>query len=118
MPDIFKAKIAQKINSALGPLVFPATLIKEVPGVRSNKNTAGTNPVVTSYAAKGFVDSYKAYLIDGTLIKVGDKKVTLLGASLTVVPAPGDRVTIEGVTRQIVTVYRDPAGATYECQAR
>lgn len=119
MPDIFRAGIAEKINNALGPLVFDATLIVITPGTRTaGQETSGTNPTSTSHAAKGFVDDYESRFMDGKLIQVGDKKVTLLGESMNAVPKAGDKVTIEGETRQILSVVRDPAGATYECHAR
>ena len=123
MPDIFKADIAGKINKALGNLVFDLTLTKVEPGTRTpGALTGGTNPTETGHTVKGFVDEYKDYQIDGTLIQRGDRKVVILGGSLSsgVIPEPGDKITAEGETRTIVEdgVKRDPAGATYTCQVR
>jgi len=123
MPDIFKADIAGKINKALGNLVFDLTLTKVEPGTRTPGTlTGGTNPTETGHTVKGFVDEYKDYQIDGTLIQRGDRKVVILGGSLSsgVIPEPGDKITAEGETRTIVEdgVKRDPAGATYTCQVR
>lgn len=123
MPDIFKADIAGKINKALGNLVFDLTLTKVETGTRTpGALTGGTNPTETGHTVKGFVDEYKDYQIDGTLIQRGDRKVVILGGSLSsgVIPEPGDKITAEGQTRTIVEdgVKRDPAGATYTCQVR
>lgn len=119
MPDIFKANIAGRIKSALGPLVFDVTLIKVAAGTRTpGALTAGTNPTETSYTCKGFVDEYNLEQIDGQVVQQGDRKVSILGASVSVVPAVGDKVVAESETRRILYVRRDPAGALYECQVR
>jgi hypothetical protein len=117
MPNIFKANIAKEINKALGPLVFPATLTQTRASTRGNV-TGGTHPVKTKYPAKGFVDSYEAFRVDGTIIQSGDRKITLLGASVSVAPEVNDSIFIEGRDWLVINVARDPAGATYECQAR
>lgn len=118
-PDIFKAKIAEAILKGLGNLVFDFTFIKVTPGTRTTL-TAGTNPTTVNYAVKGFIDTYDIRRIDGTIIKHGDKKAVLLGASFPVgiVPTPNDKLTAESETKIIINVIRDPAGATYECQIR
>lgn len=117
MPDIFRAGIAKEINKGLGSLVFDAVLTKSRPSTRGDL-TGGVNSVTTEYKGKGFVDDYENSRIDGTIIQVGDRKVVLLGASFSVKPETDDTVLIEGDTWTIVRVTRDPAGATYECQAR
>jgi hypothetical protein len=121
MPDIFGANIAGKLNSAMGSKLFAVTLVQTVNGVRTpGDSTAGTNPVATTYTGRGFVDDYTTRQIDGTIIRQGDRKVSILGASLPagVVPRPGDRTTIEGEAKAVINVTRDPAGALYECQVR
>ncbi len=118
MPNIFNADIAGKIGQAMGPLLFPLTLIKRTSSTRSDL-TGGVNTREESYNGRGFIDDYRDSRIDGDIIKIGDRLVTIMGASITVVPEPDDKVIIEGVTWTIVgPVRRDPAGATYECQVR
>lgn len=119
MPNIFKADIAGEIGGALGPLTFSLTLTKSEPGNRSSV-TSGTNPSETSYSGKGFIDDYRDSRIDGTIIKRGDRVVTILGATISAVPEPNDVIHIEDKDWTIVDggVKRDPAGATYECQVR
>ncbi len=121
MPDIFRADIAGEIYKGFKGQVFDVVLTKVVPGVRTPGSlTAGTNPVETGYTGEGFVDDYKEYQIDGTIIQRGDRKVVIFGASLPsgVIPEVNDKNTAEGLVRTIVNVERDPAGATYLCQSR
>lgn len=117
MPDIFKAGIAAQVNAALGSLLFPTTLIKVRSSVRGNI-TAGLGEVRTEYATRGFLSSYRDNLIDGTRILAGDRKAVLLGQPLPVAPAPGDTIQLEGKDWSVISVTRDPAGATYSCQVR
>ena len=121
MPDIFNAQIAQQISDALGPLVFDQTLVKIVAARDETTPTRVTN-VRTYYSCKGFIDDFVESTFSGTTIKVGDKKIIILGASLEsgIVPEPNDEIIAEGITYTIAEkgVERDPAGATYECQAR
>ena len=110
-----------KNGKAVG--VQGCTLIKRTPGTRApGAASAGTNPIEQSYKATGLVSDYKAYQIDGTLIRAGDRQVLLFGASIEsgAVPEPGDSVTIDGETLTIVKdgVKRDPAKASYQCQCR
>ena len=117
MPDIFGAGIAKEIGKALGPLTFPLTLVKIKTSTRGDV-TGGVNSIETPYNGKGFIDDYRDSRIDGTIVKVGDRVVTILGATIPVEPEPNDEVTIEGRKWRIIRVARDPAGATYDCQVR
>lgn len=101
--------------------VIAATLIKVTATTRDPSNlSSGTHPVQTSHSARGFVEDYKDGKIDGTIIRRGDRKVTLFAATINpaAVPTPNDQVTIEGRTYIVVAVTRDPAGATFACQVR
>ncbi|MHA1859155.1 MAG: hypothetical protein ACTSUU_06890 [Candidatus Thorarchaeota archaeon] len=117
MPNIFGANIDREIANALGPLVFSLTLTKSEPSTRTDVTDGRTN-VETSYIGRGFIDDYRDSRIDGTIILTGDRVVTILGASISIVPEPEDTVNIEGQNWKIIKVARDPAGATYECQVR
>ena len=118
MPNIFNADIAGKLNQAMGSLVFDIVLIKRRDSERAQNLTGGRDSVETSYSCKGFVDDYKEYQIDGTLVKRGDRKVVILGGSFSQIPEVNDFTVAEDETRKIINVTRDPAGATYECQVR
>jgi hypothetical protein len=120
MPNLFGVDIAGIIHGAMSPGLLAATLHHTVPGVRSGDLTAGTNPTETSHSARGFIDDYKEHQFTGDLILIGDRKVLLIGNSITpaIVPEPGDFVTIESVRYKVVRVDRDPAAATYTMQVR
>lgn len=117
--DLFKnlgINIPKLINDNLGASLLPATLHKVSNGARDPLDpTAGPTETETDYACRGFIDSQDQENIDGTLVRAGDRVVTLLGASIEggQVPSTEDRVTIEGTKYTIVTVDRDPASATY-----
>ena len=117
--------IAQIIGDAVpgAGLTRPATLIKVTDGISSpGQVSGGSNPTTQAFAAQGIVSDYRDAQIDGTLIRKGDRRVKLFSTTIAgrQVPAPGDRITIEGQTLTIVTdgVTRDAAGATFDCQCR
>lgn len=119
---LFGVDISGLINKNVAPGLLDATLIKTAEGARtSGQLTGGPAITETPYAAKGFIQDYSENRIDGTVIKVGDRQVILIGDSIASaqVPSLGDKVTIEGTTYNIVGVpARDPAAATYSCQVR
>ena len=117
--------VAKVLNRELGggmrDPVFAVTLTHYTEGTRTTGAlTAGTNPTSTTHTATGFEDDYADGQIDGTLVKQGDRIVTILGASLSpaTVPEAGDEVSINGRAYRVIRVARDPLQATYECQAR
>lgn len=113
--------IAGEIHKALSPGLYDAVLTRRTAGARTTSNLAGgTNPTETTFTARGFVDTYEESEIDGEIIKRGDRIVVLIGDSISggAVPQANDTVAIEGGTYRVVAVDRDPAKATYECQAR
>lgn len=116
--DIFNAGIADKINRAMGSLLLSATLIKTTYAEDATDLTKNVE-TVTSYSAKGFVEIKDVRTRPGTQVINNARVVSLLGASIQsgVVPIPGDKVTIEGVTSTIIGdgVSRDPAGALFTC---
>lgn len=98
-----------------------ATLISITPGVPTTANPNAIKTTETTHKARGFIDDYEDSQIDGTIVRKGDRKVTLFGASILppVAPKTNDKVTIEGDTYDVQKIVsRDPAGATYELQVR
>ena len=114
--DIAKI-VADSIAGAGG--VLDATLFSVTPQTPASGNViAPSTP--TQHACKGFIDDYKDSQIDGTIIRKGDRKVTILGATISpsVAPKTNDQILIEESTYDVQEVKRDPAGATYELQVR
>lgn len=118
--------IAALVAEHLGPRVLPCVLIRPgALGARdvNNPTQAPARAASTSIPCRGFIEDFSSRSIDGTLIKAGDRKITLLGATLKgVEPDPGvarDRVLVEGKTWAVHRIVsRDPAGATFIIQAR
>lgn len=118
--------VAALVAEHLGPRVLPCVLIKPgAPGVRdpAHPTRAPEAGPPVNHTCRGFIEDFSSASIDGTLIKAGDRKVTILGATLKgVEPDAGvdrDRVTVEGKTWSIHRIVsRDPAGATFVLQVR
>ena len=72
----------------------------------------------TNYACQGWRDEWTLDELASTLISVTDLKFVILGTSLAIAPTTADRVIVDGVSHAIVSVHRDPAGATFTLQAR
>lgn len=103
----------------------PAVLTKITPGVLDPAHpNAPATPTTISRNCEGFVATLMAYQIAKTLITNVSRVVKLYGSTLGgAVPAPGDIVTIEGMTSVVANdegdkraVQRDPAGAVYTLQ--
>jgi len=100
-----------------------AVLIKVTPGTRMpGAISAGTNPTTATFAAQGLVQDHRALMASGTLLAGVDRVIRLFASTIEggAVPAPSDRITIEGSTSAIVAdgVSRDAASATYLCQCK
>ena len=123
MPTLFGLNIATIVNNAIQQAggLLPLTLIKitVTPPPPNDPGGPGT-PTTQTSPGNGFISDYDDTNIDGTLVKKGDREILILGASLPtgVIPDEDDRITIEGSTYNIIRIRRDPAAATYVCQAR
>lgn len=78
------------------------------------------NPTTTwvDHACTGFLDTFAARDIDGTLILATDVKAFVVCSSLDITPTTTDRLVANGTTYTIINVQRDPAGAAWVVQAR
>lgn len=118
---LFDINLPRILNKELGSLLLRGTLTKTVEGSRdSNDLLAGPSVTTTTHSFNGFIGMYSEYAIATTEVQAGDLKIMILANSLSgVVPAIGDKLTIDGGTYTIAAeVVRDPAKATYECRAR
>lgn len=122
MTKLFGVDIAKEIAKGMGSGLLPVQLIKILPGTRSTTEpTEGLHPSRKTYNCRGFIQDYKDSQFDGTTILRGDRQVLILGGTLplNIVPQTGDEVKCEGKIFSIAGVpARDPAAATYICQAR
>lgn len=122
MPRLFGLDIAGIVNTSFASAgnVLPATLIKVTAGARGTNVTSGRTTTRESFSARGFIDDYTDRELEASGITAEDRRITLLGASITggQIPERNDEITIESRTYKIIRVQRDPAAATYTCQAR
>lgn len=101
--------------------VKDAMLIKVAPGVRIPGDiTSGTQPIETNYPCKGYVSTFDAGEIDGSLIQKDDRRISLFSSTLEgAEPRPDDKISIEGSTYRVVLILeRDPASVMFTCQGR
>jgi hypothetical protein len=129
MPDNLK-RIRKDVAKGLkaAGLTRPCVLFKTTEGAYAVGAASGdTAKTVKPYRARGLVSAYSDNEIDGTLILRSDRKILLLGATITggVVPVPGDRIQIkdhDGATKTFTIpkdgVGSDPAAATFTCTGR
>ena len=123
-------ELAEIVGTALvdAGMSLPAVLTKVTPGARDPLHpTAATAATTVDHAAQGFVPRLTSYQIANTLITNVTRVVKLYGSSIAggAIPAPGDRITIDGRTSTIVNddagkfaVTTDAARAVYTCQCR
>ncbi len=119
--DLLDGDIAAIANDALGGILLDVTVApKVVTGIGPGKFVASW-PV--AHPGKGFVKDYSDFA-RASGIPATDRKIVVLAKSLLdgsgteVAPMRGDLVTVRGRTYDIIDVKRDPAGATWELQAR
>lgn len=125
MPKLFGVNIAGLLHKSLSPGMFPGRLIVGQDGVRdSNNPTEGLHyQIVSVITFRGIAQGYTDDEIDGELILKEDRKFLIIAESLedkSVIPGPGMKIELDNTpgTWLIIRAKRDPASATYLCQAR
>jgi hypothetical protein len=107
--------IADAIAGGLAGLLLTGTLQKTTV---TGRDSYGDPIYTTSTAAvQGFLDTYSAIMIAAAGIPATDTRIILIAGLCDAAPAIADKVTLGGVTYQIRNIARDPANATYDCQA-
>ncbi|MES2973365.1 MAG: hypothetical protein V4757_07135 [Pseudomonadota bacterium] len=67
-----------------------------------NPATGTSSSTPTDFPCTGVELDFDTRSIDGTLVKVGDRKVYIEAESFDVVPQPGDRIVAGGVAREVI----------------
>jgi hypothetical protein len=125
---LLDGQIAKLVGDALvkAKLSKPIVLVRVTAGPLDPLHpTAASTPTTISYSCQGFAASTASYVFRNTLIANASRIVKVYGSTLLagVTPAPGDLVTIDGVTSTIVNdagglkaVQVDAAGAVWTLQ--
>lgn len=108
--------IQATVASAFADVFYPATLYS--PHLRHSDGRGGRIPTYTAYTAKALVDDYSVWLRSQLGIPAAERKIIILGGSVSRVPKAGDVVTVQGGSWEIIEIKRDPAAATYECRSK
>lgn len=120
MTMIFGVDFPAEIFSAMGDQLPELTLIKIAYAGLPLNPTQGRVQTETLHLCRGIVDKYREGQETGTTVQDNKRTVLILAGSLPegVVPAPNDRILVEGIRLTIAKdgVERDPASATYLCR--
>ncbi|EPY00606.1 hypothetical protein [Magnetospirillum fulvum] len=118
MASPLQGGIAKTIGKALAGVMLPITL-NRVSGGQYDPGTGGVTPGVTkTFKAKGLVEDWGAYYLANQLVAAGDRRVSIMATTLKTTPAPGDTVTSDGQTWNVIAVQSDPAKAVWVLQVR
>jgi len=118
MASPLQGGIAKTIGKALAGVMLNITLSR-TSGDEYDPETGSVVPGATkSFKCKGLVEDWGAYYLASQLVQAGDRKVSILAATLKTTPVPGDSVTAEGNTWTVIAVSSDPAKAVWVLQVR
>jgi hypothetical protein len=114
--SILDGELADQLTDALTAFDIPQSCVVTV------QETSGPEwePVIVDvpYTCSGWIDNYATIDHVDSSVQVNDRKVFVLCSSLSVTPAPSNKVTIGGATYTIINVQRDPAGTAWVMQCR
>ena len=117
--------VAGLVAEHLGPRILPLVLHRPGAPAARDLNNLTQAPVPgpgTDFPCRGFIEDFSSYDMAQGLVEAGDRKVIILGGTLSTEPLGGigrDQVTVEGKRWSIQRVIdRDPAGATFTLHVR
>lgn len=117
MAKLFGVDIAGIVAKNVGPGLIAGTIQKTVRAGRDSDDPLagkGAN-TPTSHGFRGIYEDFKVEEVDGSTVVMGDRKVLVILGTVEggIEPAPGDKISLEGVTRTVQNILeRDPAGAS------
>lgn len=119
---LFGIDVAGLVNQHIAPGLNPLVLhvLREGTDSDSNDPTGPTTSSFTNRNGRGLLSSYRATEVDGKRIQSGDVRIIIIGDSLPrgIVPQVDSEVTIRGSRYRLKEpIDRDPADATYVCNA-
>lgn len=123
MPRLLDGGLSRTIGRAMSGLFLDATLKRDALAAGSDAFDPGA-VTTTEYTCKAIHEEWGTYHHAAGLVRQGERKVLILAHSLSVEPAPGDRIVIRdevftvcdsGSGQRAVTT--DPAKAVWVCRA-
>ena len=121
MTELFGSDVARLIDQSMSRGLIPGTLFRAVAKTTRSTLTGGFDKEETEiFKFRGIAQFYRDNEVDNELIKHSDRKILIIAKSLDTVPLLGDKITLETEddTYSIIRINRDPAQASYICQAR
>ena len=111
-------ELAKQLSRHGAPIgVVTATLTKYTPGTRTvGEESSGTQPTSATYTCRGYVDETEQVNVEDSTARTTTATIGILGASLSVTPAVGDKITIRDVTYRLTSVKGDGVSAVWECE--
>lgn len=124
MASPLKGPISKTIGKALSGVMYALTLTRETEGYYE----PGVGQVpgeILNFPCKGMIEDFDSMtlqrsssFVEGSIIKPGDRKVTILSITLATAPKATDTITVDGTDYTIQSVTTDPAGATWSLVVR
>ena len=105
-------KVASKLMAKFGGT---ATIRRVVPGAY-NPTTGTVSETTTDTVVRGVLEDVNAREVN-ELIQAGDKRLLIAAADVAMAPSTADRVSIGGITHQVIrvqTIEQDNTAITYE----
>ncbi|MEO0955677.1 MAG: hypothetical protein AAFU81_01575 [Pseudomonadota bacterium] len=109
--------IPSLIENVMGDLLFQDGTLASKAGQVSD-GRGGYTPSTVSLPIKALLEDYNDYIRATSGIPQNERKVLILGNSLTSAPKPEDVVVMNEQGWYVVEVSKDPANAVYTCRCR
>lgn len=116
MVSPLSGSLARAVYAAAKGIFLDASLVRK--GVSGGASFDPTAAPETTYTCKAIVEAYSLKARADGLVDVNDRKVLILAESLSVIPAVGDKITIQGITFLALEISTDPATAVWEVRGR
>lgn len=111
MSDLITSQVANIVHEALLQFAEDATIVAG-PRIEDDGSGNWQESTQASYTAKAFLEQFTAAERLAGVPENG-RKYIILARSVTQEPKPQDKITMRGETRDVVSVEKDPAQATY-----
>lgn len=117
--------LPKTIYAALKNVMGEIVIKRTIPGEYDPNTGTVTEGGTQTFKFKGMVEDFDVgslqrsqSFLDGSIIKPGDRKATLLAYGAKITPTPTDTIHADGRDWLILSVVSDPSGATYELLLR